>query len=115
MITFYVLCVSLVLGGLAVGLSLREALRGTWLRMARVPARARPPVRQNDWRSFSSRPSGIKFRPDLNGGLPARDIFRDRLIDAGLVRLSLFVPSAVVGFIAKSGVRRRKPGGIVKT
>jgi len=110
MITFFVLCVSLVLGGLAVGLFVKEAPRGTWLRMARVPARARLPVWQHDWRSLSSRPSGVQFWHYLDGEPPARDIFRDRLIDAGFVMLSWIAPSAVVPIAAKSGVRRRKPG-----
>jgi hypothetical protein len=46
MILFWLLWVSLVLGGVAGGLSCNEAFRGKWLLMKRVPA----PVRRSVWR-----------------------------------------------------------------
>jgi hypothetical protein len=70
MITFCLWCVSLVLGGWAVGLLVGDVVLGIWLRMARVPARVRRPVWQSDCHSslsslaawgeiHAARPSGI--------------------------------------------------------
>src|SRR5260370_23732549 len=58
MLVISLLWLSLVLGGVAGSLWIREALRGTWLRMARVPARVRRPVWQSDWGSFRSLADG---------------------------------------------------------
>jgi hypothetical protein len=57
MFLFSLLWMSLVLAGVAGSLWLREAPRGKWLRMARVPVRVRRPVWQHEWGGFRS-PNG---------------------------------------------------------
>src|ERR1700736_5849354 len=63
MIFFCLMWVSLVLGGAAGCLPLREALRGKWLRMARVWAPVRLPVWQRAWGVPRSPTCGGVFRP----------------------------------------------------
>ena len=71
MIFLCLVCLSLVLGGVAGSLWYAEALRGKWLRVARVPA----PVRRPVWH-LSQRTSELTLRqedalpPTGGGGLP---------------------------------------------
>ena len=71
MVLYGLLWLSLVLGGVAGCLLFWEALRGTWLRMARVPAPVRRPGWQRDWGSLKSSIEGDRFLP-LPGGVATR-------------------------------------------
>jgi len=61
MVLVFLLWMSLVLGGAAGGLWLVEALRGKWLRLARVRAEVRRPVWRSDWGVPHFRIEGIRF------------------------------------------------------
>jgi hypothetical protein len=71
MVLYSLLWLSLVLGGVAGSLWFREALRGTWLGMARVPAPVRRPVWQCDRAVLKSPSDGYGFLP-LPGGVVTR-------------------------------------------
>ena len=69
---YYVLLwLSLVLAGVAGSLWFWEALRGTWLRLGRVPAPVRRPAWQRDWGVSKSSIGGDYFLP-LPGGVVTR-------------------------------------------
>ena len=70
MIVYGLLWLSLALG-VAGSLCWWEALCGTWLRMARVPAPVRRPVWQHERGTFKSSVEGDRFLP-LPGGVVTR-------------------------------------------
>jgi len=70
MVLVFLLWMSLVLGGAAGGLWLVEALRGNWLRLARVRAPLRRPVWRSDW--------GVPY-PSIEG---SRFLYRQRQLVA---------------------------------
>jgi hypothetical protein len=72
MVVYSLLWLSLVLGGVAGSLCFWEALRGTWLGMARVPAPVRRPVWQwDDGGVLTLLSDGDRFWP-LPGDVVAR-------------------------------------------
>ena len=79
MVLVFLLWMSLVLGGAAGGLWLVEALRGNWLRLARVRAPLRRPVWRSDW--------GVPY-PSIEG---SRFLYRQRQLVARAGSASRFL------------------------